>query len=28
LAKSQHVIPDTGISIPVFSQEIRDAVSF
>jgi adenine-specific DNA methylase len=28
LVKSQHVIPDTGISIPVFSQEIRDAVSF
>jgi putative DNA methylase len=28
LVKSQHVIPHTGISIPVFSQEIRDAVSF
>ncbi len=28
LVKSQHAVPDTGIAIPVFSQDIRDAVSF
>jgi hypothetical protein len=28
LVKSQHTVLDIGISIPLFSQEIRDAVSF
>jgi putative DNA methylase len=28
LVKSQHAAPDSGISIPAFSQDIRDAVSF
>ncbi len=28
LVKSQHAAPDAVISIPVFSQEIRDAISF
>jgi putative DNA methylase len=28
LVKSQHSVPDAGIAIPVFSREIRNAVSF